>query len=54
MHDNHELMNQHKFDLCKKMVDDDFYKHINLVDIHVHDQYDQQYMEMIHHLKNKQ
>jgi hypothetical protein len=53
MHENRELMNQHKIDQDKMKVFHCFYKHIDPVDIHVHDQYDRLYMEKIHHLKNK-
>ena len=53
MHDNHEPMNRHTIDRYKTMVFDCSYKRIDLVDIHVHDQYDRLYMEMIHHLKIK-
>ncbi len=53
MHENHELMNQHIIDRDMMKVFDCFYKHINPVDIHDHDQYDRLYMEMIHHLKIK-
>ncbi len=42
MHGNHEQVNQHKIDQYKMMVVEDFYAHINPVDMHVHDQYDRQ------------